>query len=123
MFLKLAGLAVFALLLVGFAQRHNRRIHIPIMVTAFLLDMGLVMWIELARGAVEQLTGPTAPMMKLHLFLSIGTVVLYLTQIISGYVKARYGGASIHLYTGYTFLLFRFGNLVTSFLIETHNRG
>ena len=123
MLLKLAGVAVFVLLLFGFSQRSNRRIHIPVMLLAFALDMSLLGYIEFARGAVEQMVGPTSPIMKVHLSFSITTVALYFVQITSGVLRARGHKAAIHGYTGMSLLIFRFGNLVTSFLIPTHNLG
>lgn len=117
--LKIASIFIVLLLFYGFSQRRRPSVHIPVMVGAFALDMLLVLYIELNRHAVEQAIGPTVPIMKVHLFFSFGTVILYVVQIVGGILRSRTGGAPWHKQAGYAFLLFRVGNLVTSFLIPT----
>jgi hypothetical protein len=89
------------------------------MVSAFVIDMSMVLDIELTRAAVKTAMGPTSLLMKVHLFFAFGTVLLYLVQIVSGAIRFKKGGVKFHKYTGISFLLFRFGNMVTSFLIPT----
>jgi len=117
--LKIASIFIVLLLFYGFSQRRRPNVHIPVMVMAFILDMLLVLYIELNRHAVEQAIGPTVPIMKVHLFFSFGVVILYLVQIVGGILRKTRGGAPWHKQAGYAFLLFRVGNLVTSFLIPT----
>ena len=122
MILKIISIGIFALLVYGIFQRKNTRIHIPVMLTAFVLDVSLVLYIELTRDATGQALawGDLPRIMHIHIFLSVMTVVLYLVQIVSGWIRFKKGGMPYHLYTGILFMMFRLGNLITSFLIETH---
>lgn len=119
--LKALSVGVVLLILYGYARRREPRVHIPVMLSAFVIDMSIVAYIEGSREAVRQAMGPTSPLMKLHLACSILTLALYLVQIGSGILKARGVAVPFHRQTGLAFLLFRVGNLVTSFLIPTHN--
>lgn len=121
--MELKALSVLAVLFIALALwfRSNNRIHIPLMLLAFAIDMGLLLHIETSRSAIEQVAGPMPAIMVIHLFFSIGTVTLYPVQIIGGAVKFFRGGVRFHLWTGLAFALFRLGNLITSFLIPTHN--
>jgi hypothetical protein len=117
MTLKILSVGIVLLLFYGYSQRRQSRIHIPVMVGAFILDMLLVLYIELNRHAMEQAVGPTTLLMKVHLFFSFGVLILYLVQIVGGVLRHREAGASWHKEAGMAFLLFRVGNLVTSFFI------
>jgi uncharacterized membrane protein YozB (DUF420 family) len=124
MILKFLSVGVVALLLYGFSQRRHPRIHIPVMLAAFIADMSLVAVIELSRHAIEQAIHPAPSMvLRIHIGLSVVTVLLYLIQIGTGWLRWKRGGMKFHAYTGWTLLVFRLGNLVTSFLIPTHNLG
>jgi len=117
--LKIASVIIVLILFYGFSQRKRPSVHIPVMVGAFILDMSLLLYIELNRGAVAQAIGPTPPIMKVHLFFAFGVVILYVVQIVGGILRKKRGGAPWHKQAGYAFLLFRVGNLITSFMIPT----
>jgi len=118
--LQAISVFVVALLFFGLARRRNPRVHIPVMLTAFAADVALVLYIELSRGAIETAVGPTPTIMKIHIFFSVTTVVLYVVQIVTGARRYRGRGGKYHKETGIAFIAFRLLNLVTSFLIETH---
>ncbi len=122
MILKLISIGIVGLLIYGLTQRFRPKVHIPIMLSAFALDVSLVLFIELTRDATGQALGwaNLPEIMKFHIFLSTMTVVFYIVQIVSGFRRYRYGGMPYHLHTGILFMIFRLGNLITSFLIETH---
>jgi len=121
MYLKIISIAIVTLLLYGLTQRRRPHVHIPVMLFCFVADMLVVLYIELSRQAVGQLLTPNNPfIMKVHLFFSIGVLLFYLIQIVTGFIRYKRGGMKIHLYTGICFLICRFGNLITSFMIETH---
>lgn len=115
--LKLLSVLVFGLVLIGFANRRRRRIHIPLMVTAFLIDLGMVLYIELTRHAIEKAAAGVGPLMGVHIGLSVAVLLLYLGQIVGGIMKLRGRPVPWHRWGGGLFLLARFGNLVTSFMI------
>jgi len=91
------------------------------MISCFILDMALVLYIEMSRNAIKTAVGPNPPIMKVHLVFSVAVVVLYVFQMVSGYLRYRRGGMKYHKYTGIAFMVCRVVNLVTSFLIPvTH---
>lgn len=116
--LKAISIFVFLMLLVGYAYRRRRKIHVPLMLSAFAIDMGLVAYIELNRKAIAQATSSPGPLMTFHIIMSVIVVLLYFWQIYTGIGKLRGKRNASHPYTGIVFLLMRFGNLVTSFIVS-----
>ncbi len=123
--LKALSIFVFLMLLVGYAYRRRRNIHVPMMLSAFAIDMGMVAYIELNRKAIKTAqsivtsdAGP-GPLMTFHIIMSIIVVLLYFWQIYTGIGKLRGKRNPSHPLTGITFLLLRFGNLVTSFMVTS----
>jgi len=121
MVLKIISIGIVILLFYGLTQRFRPRIHIPVMLSAFVLDVGLVLYIELSRDATGTAMGwdDLPGIMQIHIFLSTMTVVMYLVQIVSGFIRYRKGGMPYHKHTGILFMVFRLGNLLTSFMIDT----
>lgn len=123
--LKAISIFVFLILLVGYAYRRRRKIHVPLMLSAFAIDMGLVAYIELNRSAIktaQSIITPDAgpgPLMTVHIIMSVIVVLLYFWQIYTGIGKLRGKRNPSHPYTGIVFLLLRFGNLVTSFIVTS----
>lgn len=125
--LKAISIFVFIILVVGFAYRRRRKVHVPLMLSAFAIDMGLVAYIEFNRKAIKTAqsiitsdanAGP-GPLMTIHIIMSVIVVLLYFWQIYTGIGKLRGRRNASHPYTGITFLLLRFGNLVTSFMVTS----
>lgn len=115
--LKAISIFAFLLLLVGYGFRRRRRVHVPLMLSAFCIDMGLVVYIELNRHAIKQALHPPGPLMIVHIAISVAVVVLYFWQIFTGIGKLRGRRCPSHRLTGQIFLFLRFGNLATSFLV------
>ncbi len=117
------SIGIVGLLIYGLTQRFRPKIHIPIMLSAFVLDVGLVLYIELTREATSQALGwgDLPAIMQIHIILSMMTLVMYLVQIVSGFIRWKKGGMRYHKHTGILFMAFRLGNLITSFMIDTHN--
>jgi len=116
--LKLLSVFVCLLLLVGVAYRRRRRIHIPLMLSAFAIDLSMVFYLEIRRGVVESI--PSRPMTTLlfvHILISVLVLVLYGVQITTGIRNLRGPRRPWHRKAGMTFLLLRFGNLITSFFV------
>ncbi len=108
----------------GLMNRRDRIRHRACMGAAFTLDLGLVLWIELTRGAVETSLALGSrpipgPLLAFHIAVSTLTLVLYVVQIVSG--TKLFGGRELsrnaHRRAGWTFVTLRATNLVTSFLI------
>jgi len=87
------------------------------MLGAFILDMAMLVYIEVTRAAVERAVHDTSTLMRIHIALSVSTIVLYLGQIVTGIRKTRGRPSRWHRLGGPGLLLARFGNLVTSFMI------
>ncbi len=116
--LKLLSVFVCVLLVVGVLKRRKPRVHIPLMVSAFLIDLAMVVYLEVRRGVVESIPGREMTFLLIfHIFLSTVVLILYGVQIFTGLKNARGNRRPWHRKAAVAFLITRFGNLVTSFLI------
>lgn len=108
--------AVLALLFVGLAFRRRRRVHIPIMATAFALDLASVIYLQIKRSAVQTAVGQPTPLLMVHVGFAIATVVLYLVMVGTGWRLAASGlGRSRHRTAAWIFMACRLGTWATSF--------
>lgn len=112
-------------ILVGLVNRRRKRVHIPIMLGAFVGDLALVLYIELTRDAIATARTHMTTLMAVHVTLSVLVLALYVTQIVSGLKKALGGTKSWHGKTGWALLMCRLGNFITSLLVtaEVHSIG
>ncbi len=118
--LHLLSSVVLVLVACGVYWRRNRSAHLAFMVSAFLADLSLVLYIELTRKAVERLGEPMPTILAVHIGASVLVLLLYLVQIGLGIAlfKGRTITKSIHARVGITFCFFRLMNYVTSFMIQ-----
>ncbi len=115
---------VLAIIAVGLIYRKRPEVHIPCMSLAFAIDIGLVLYIEWSRHAIEtvgkELTAPLPEgLLLFHVAVSLLTLVLYGVQMFSG-VKLFKGvgpGRNFHRNVGYGFIVCRLANYVTSFFV------
>lgn len=115
--LKCISIGVCVLLIVGYLNRRRKRVHIPLMATAFVIDMSIVLYIELSRGAIETAKAKMSTLMVVHICLSVTVILLYFGQIATGIRKARGGVSAWHGRAGLWLIAARLGNLVTSFIV------
>lgn len=115
--LHFVSVGVCILLLAGLVVRKNKHAHIPFMLSAFLIDVLMVLGIELNRGAINTARTTDDRTMQLHIALSVVVVLLYVYQIVTGVRKARNRSGRVHGKTGYALLVFRLANLVTSVMV------
>lgn len=115
---RLLSAVIYVVLLIGFANRGRRRVHIPMMIAAFTADMGLVLYLEFTRDAIGTALHTHSGLMRFHVGLSVVVVLLYLGQIYSGIRKARNRRGFWHGKGGIALLVTRLGNLITSFIIH-----
>jgi hypothetical protein len=115
--LKAISIGVCGLLVVGYANRRRRRVHIPLMVAAFVIDMAMVAYIELTRDAIATAKEKMSTMMIVHISVSVTVILLYLGQIFSGFRKACGSEGRWHGAAGRWLIITRLGNLVTSFIV------
>ncbi|MHC4697757.1 MAG: hypothetical protein ACYTFA_13570 [Planctomycetota bacterium] len=116
---ELISCGIFVVLVIGVLNRGRKRVHIPLMVIAFVADMAMVLYIELTRQAIETAATQMTPLMGVHVLLSVIVIGLYVGQIVTGVKKARGRPHAWHGKAGIGFLLCRFGNLITSLMV-TH---
>lgn len=110
---------VLVLIALGLRFRRQRRVHIPLMISAFALDLGLVLWIELNRQAVEQALAGVQGLLLFHILVSLLVLVLYAALIASGlgWLKARPWGIAWHRRLALAFIVCRLTNFVTSLFL------
>ncbi len=116
--LKLVSVLVCVILVIGVLKRRKPRVHIPLMVSAFLIDLTMVIYLEVRRGVVESIPGrEMTTLLIVHICLSTVVLILYGVQIATGLKNARGNRRPWHRKAAVAFLITRFGNLITSFLI------
>ena len=114
---ELISCGIFVLLVIGVLNRGRKRVHIPLMASAFVADMAMLLYIEFTRQAIERASTQMTPLMGVHVLLSVIVIGLYVGQIVTGIKKARGRSRPWHGKGGVGFLLCRFGNLITSFMV------
>jgi uncharacterized membrane protein YozB (DUF420 family) len=115
--LKIISIFVCVLIGIGVLVRKNKRVHIPLMIAAFLIDLSMVLYIEITRDAIASAKAKMGPLMIVHLFLSVTALALYIVQFITGILNAMGKHSRWHSKVPYVFVTTRLGNLLTSFLI------
>ncbi len=114
----LLGLSTFVIVLIaiGIAQRKNTKVHYPIMVTAFLLDLGMVLYIEITREAIKTVGSSVSGFVWFHATISTIVLVLYIVQFCIGrsIMKGNVVKKSTHRNIGILFVVLRLTNYFTS---------
>jgi uncharacterized membrane protein YozB (DUF420 family) len=116
--LKLLSVLVCVILVIGVLNRRRKRIHIPLMLTAMAIDVGIVLYLEIRRGVVESIPQrPMTPLLFVHITISVMVLILYGFQLATGYRNAKGRRSAWHPRFATLFLPLRFANLITSFMI------
>ena len=112
---------VLVIIAFGIYFKKKHKIHYSLMGSAFIIDVALVLYLEITRGAVDKAMHPTGPLLIFHVAISIAAMVLYLVQFYLGYryLKGRSGSIKLHRYMGMAFIFCRVTNFVTSFMVVT----
>ncbi|MBK8191311.1 MAG: hypothetical protein IPK79_12775 [Vampirovibrionales bacterium] len=110
---------VLFLIALGLVFRRKRRAHVALMLSAFALDFGLVLAIELNRHAVEQALGGVHGLLLFHIIISTLVLAFYGALIVSGinWIKGKPWAFRWHRWLAAVFLLLRLLNYVTSLYI------
>lgn len=115
---------VCVLLLVGVLNRSRKKIHIPLMISAVVIDLAMVLYIELNRGALASAAEKWGGLMAVHIAMSVMVLVLYGVQITTGIKKARgLATSNLHVRSMPWLLALRFGNFFTSILVMSPSMG
>jgi hypothetical protein len=115
--LRLISVFVCVVLVVGVLYRRRKRVHIPLMLSAFAIDLGIVIYIEVNRGAFATAQSKMGPLMIVHITFSVVALVCYFIQFFTGIANARGKRSLTHAKVWPWLLVSRFGNLVTSFMV------
>lgn len=82
--LSLISTLVLCLITVGLLTRRNPSLHLRFMAAAFLTDLGLVLYIETTRHAVDQVIHRAGALLYFHVSISVLVLVAYVVQILIG---------------------------------------
>ncbi|MEK7732093.1 MAG: DUF420 domain-containing protein [Planctomycetota bacterium] len=116
--LKLLSVLVCLILVIGVLNRRRKRIHIPLMLSAMAIDVGMVLYLEIRRGVVESIPQrPMTPLLVIHITISVLVLILYGVQVVTGYRNAKGRRSTWHPRIAALLLPLRFANLITSFMI------
>ncbi len=116
--LKLLSVLVCLILVIGVLNRRRKRIHIPLMLTAMAIDVGMVLYLEIRRGVVESIpTRSMTPLLAVHITISVLVLILYGVQVVTGYRNTKGRRSTRHPQFATLLLPLRFANLITSFMI------
>ena len=115
------------IVIAGLVVRHRRERHVPLMLTAFGIDLLNLVFVEVRRAAVEKVfataAGAGQPVLRLHILVSVVVVVCWGTALGTGIglLRARDGiegrKRRIHRGNAAVFILARTVNFITSFLV------
>lgn len=111
---------VVALILAGLLFRGRRRaLHLGLMIAAFAVDLGLLLYIETTRHAAEKVVGRFQPLLWFHAGVSLVVLVCYLAMLSLGFrmVRGEMRLRRWHRVLAVTFVICRGLNYVTSFLV------
>ena len=116
--LKLLSVLVCVILVIGVLYRRRKRIHIPLMLTAMAIDVGMVLYLEIRRGVLESIPSrPMTPLLVIHITISVLVLILYGVQVVTGYHNSKGRRSAWHPRIAALLLPLRFANLITSFMI------
>jgi len=96
LYMKIATLA-YLCLVAGVVLRKKRRLHVPLMLTGMSSDVGVVLALELNRGALDTALSFALPILQqAHIGASLIAVLLYLPVIVLGGMRLRGRGGAAH---------------------------
>lgn len=112
------SLVAILLLVTGLALRRNRAVHPKIMGTAFAVDLALVLYLELTRGAVERASQLASQLLTVHVACAVATLALNVFLVVSGWRILHHGGPRKgHFRAACAFMVLRVVTFLTAFLI------
>jgi uncharacterized membrane protein YozB (DUF420 family) len=118
--LHLASTLVLVLIAAGlWARKVNPRWHRAFMVSAFVSDLLLVLYIEFTRHAVEKVAARVQPILWFHSAVSVAVLCCYVAMIRLGrpMLAGNYENRATHRKLGMIFVVLRTVNYVTSYML------
>lgn len=112
---------VVALIIAGVLARRRPAVHLRLMTSAFLIDLGIVIYIETTRHAIDRVVGPAGPLIWFHASVSTLVLLAYLGQITLGrrMLAGRAASRRAHIALGLAFCLLRGTNYITAFMVSS----
>ena len=77
------SLVPMTLIAIGFVLRRQRRAHVPLMLVAILLDVGLIIKLETSRQVVDKAMHAVSPLLKFHIAVAVSTVLAYCVMLVT----------------------------------------
>ncbi len=117
--LHIISTIVIGLLIIGLFLRGRPAVHPKLMITAFTLDVLLVLYIEFTRGAIEQVVGGIGPLLWFHVAVSTVVLFSYVGMAVLGrrLLRGELATGNLHRNLGIAFCILRSLNYVTSYLV------
>ena len=117
--LHIVSTLVIGLLITGLLLRGRPAVHPKLMITAFTLDVLLVLYIEFTRGAVERVLSDFGPLLWFHAAVSLVVLFAYVGMAVLGrrLLRGDLAGSVHHRNLGIAFCILRSLNYVTSYLV------
>lgn len=100
------------LLVLGYLNRTNKALHVPLMLSGIVLDIALVLYLQVTRDAVHKaLSFTLTPLQQLHVASSTIALVLYFPVLYLGFqlIKGNFAPKirQFHIRIATTALVFR----------------
>ena len=104
--------AAWACLVCGYLKRKDRTTHVALMRTGIFLDIALVLYLQVTRGAIQTALGFSLELLKqLHIGASTVALVLYFPVLYLGYLLVQNKGTprtrELHIKIATTAFIFR----------------
>jgi hypothetical protein len=127
-----ANVIICVVLAVGVSLHRVTRLHVPLMLAGFVMDLALVLYLQLTRDAVGKAVAGVPALRYFHISVAVLSVLLYFALIPSGYRLLKLKGVTAggpevaetfraarlwHKALASVFGLARGATLVTSFVI------
>ena len=123
MFKLLSPISVI-LVALGLMTRKDTSKHVPLMLSAFVVDFILLIMIEFTDHAVEvvveEVQNPAMNMFTIsHASISTVLLLLYFALIYTGFarLKDRTKFVQLHKILAYAFIIFKLTNFITAFYV------
>ncbi len=114
---------IVLLMSLGIIKRKNRKLHVPIMLTAIVWDIILVLQIEFTRSAIAKASKAVenSTILNVHVALALTTVLFYFVMLHTGrkLLKGDSRIRSKHALIGKITYLLRLATYITSFFVVT----
>ena len=118
--LHLVSTVVLVLIATGlWFRKRDTQIHLRLMISAFAIDLLLVLYIEITRHAVEKVASQVRPLLWFHAGVSVAVLICYVLMIVLGrpMLRGKYETQKLHRTIGIVFVVLRSLNYVTSYIV------